>query len=361
MKLPSIKNLETRGKRVLLRVDFNALFDSGAMEDVYRIKRTMPIVEFLRESGAKVILLSHLSEGKKGTLKTVADYLNDKFDLKIKFVGGNNLTAAKKASVEMNDGEIIMLENIRLFDGEKDNSESFAKELASLADLYVNEAFSASHRRHASIVGLPKFLPSFIGPLFEEEIENLIGAFNPNHPFLLILGGVKAKSKLGVLDRFLDIANNIFIGGALANIFLKAKGEDIGNSVFDKDVLVEKYLNNEKIILPIDMKRKDDKILDAGEKTVEILTELIKKEKFILWNGPLGNIEEDGFDAGTMAVAKAIVASEAKSVIGGGDTVAVVNKLGILDKFDFVSTGGGAMLEFLAHGTLPGIEAIMVY
>lgn len=358
MNIPSIKNADTSGKRVLLRVDFNVLFDDGSLEDVYRIKRTIPTIELLKKAGAKTIIISHLSAGKNGTLKIVADYCNRKFGLDIKFLEGNDLSEIKSSIGEMRGGDIVLLENIRQFKGEEAGDLVFAQELSSLGDIYVNEAFSVSHREHASIIGLPKYLPSYAGLLFEEEVKNLASSFSSAHPFLLILGGVKAESKLGVLDKFLNIANNIFIGGALANIFLKAKGQDIGDSVCDRDVSVEKYLNNEKIILPIDTKIKNNKILDAGNKTIESLTELIKKEKFVLWNGPLGNIEEEGFDAGTVAVANAIAQSNAGSIIGGGDTVAVVNKMGLLDKLGFVSTGGGAMLEFLAHGTLPGIEAL---
>ncbi|MEK9183736.1 MAG: phosphoglycerate kinase, partial [Patescibacteria group bacterium] len=199
--------------------------------------------------------------------------------------------------------------------------------------------------------------PSYAGLLFDEEVRSLESGFAPQHPFLLILGGVKFESKIGVIDRFLNIADKIFIGGALANNFFKARGDNIGESVFDSRISVGKYLDNEKIILPVDVRKKSDKIFDIGPKTVENLVELIKKEKFILWNGPPGNIEE-GFGESTKIVAEAIANSGAKSIVGGGDTVAIINKMGLIDKFSFVSTGGGAMLQFLAYGTLPGIEAL---
>ena len=360
INLPSVKDIDVKGKRVLLRVDFNVLFSDGKVEDLYRIKGTIPTIEYLSQKGAKVVIISHLSEGKNGSLASVAKYLNSiEKSFPLGFIKATDLNLMAERLKNMKEGDAVMLENIRLQAGEEQNDENFARRLAELGDIYVNEAFSVSHRRHASIVGIPKYLPSYAGFLFEEEVNGLQSAFSPEHPFLLLLGGVKAETKLGVIDRFLDIADKIFIGGALANNFLQAKGVDIGSSVLSENVPVGKYISNEKIYFPPDVRKKNGKIYDIGEKAVKEILSLVQEAKFILWSGPMGNIEEGDFDKGTKIIAEAIAESGAKTVIGGGDTVAVLNEMGILDKFSFVSTAGGAMLEFLASGTLPGIEAIM--
>ena len=360
ISLPNIRNAEVKGKRALLRVDFNVLFSDGKMEDLYRINRTIPTIEYLSRKGAKVIIISHLSAGKNGSLASVAKYLNSAGkSFSLGFIKATDLDLIAESLKGMKDGDVAMLENIRLHKEEEENDGNFAKKLSELGDIFVNDAFSVSHRRHASIVGVTEFLPSYAGFLFEEEVKGLRTAFLPERPFLLLLGGVKAETKLGLIDRFLSIADKIFIGGALANNFLKAKGMDVGNSVLSENIPVEKYLNNEKIYFPADVRKKDGKIYDIGEKAIKETLSFIKKANFILWNGPMGNIEEDDFDKGTKIIASAIANSKAKTVVGGGDTVAVLNEMGILDKFTFVSTAGGAMLEFLASGTLPGIEAIV--
>ncbi|MBU4223904.1 phosphoglycerate kinase [Patescibacteria group bacterium] len=354
--LPSVKNANVKGKRVILRVDFNVPVEKNSVEGAYRIEKTLPTIEFLRKKGAKIILISHITTGRANGLAPVADYLGRYFALK--FIDDKNFDLISEKIGKMKNGDIVLLENIRSYEGEEKNDKIFAKRLASLGDIYVNDAFSASHRSHASIVGVTDFLPSFAGMLFENEFENLKSAFNPGHPFLLILGGIKFESKLGVLEKFLKIADRIFIGGGLANNFFKARGSDVGRSVVDIRVNVEKFLKNHKIILPVDIKEEDGMILDAGDETIKILSEIIKYSKFILWNGPIGDFEKSGFEKGTEEIAKAIAESNAVSIIGGGDTVAAIGKLGILDRFSFVSTAGGAMLEFLAKGTLSGIEAL---
>ena len=360
IKLPKVRDAEVKGKRVLLRVDFNVLFSDGKVEDLYRIERTIPTIEYLSQKGAKVIIISHLSEGKKGSMASVAKYLNSvEKSFPLGFIKDTDLSLIAERLKVMKDGDAVMLENIRLQAGEEQNDKNFARQLAELGDIYVNEAFSVSHRKHASIVGITEFLPSYAGFLFEEEVKGLQSAFSPEHPFLLLLGGVKAETKLGVIDRFLGIADKIFIGGALANNFLQAKGMERGRSVLSENIPVEKYISNGKIYFPQDVRKKDGKIYDIGEKAVEEILSLVKEAKFILWSGPMGNIEEGDFDKGTKIIAKSIAESGAKTIAGGGDTVAVLNEMGILDKFSFVSTAGGAMLEFLASGTLPGIEAIM--
>jgi phosphoglycerate kinase len=351
MKLPTIKNIKVQGKKVILRVDFNVLRENGKIEDLYRIERALPTINLLKKKGAKIILISHITKGRGKTLRPVAKYL------KINFLADKNLNSIKKKTEGMKNGDVVLLENIRTYKEEEKNGKNFAKNLASLGDLYINDAFSASHHKHASIVGITRYLPSYPGLLFEDELKHLYSAFNPRHPFLLILGGIKFSTKLGVLERLIPIADKIFIGGALASNFFKAKGMDIGKSVFDKNVSVKKYLNNPKIILPLDVKRKNGVILDCGPRAIKMLSRIIRESKFILWNGPLGDIEKKGFTKGTLAIARAIAKSRALSIIGGGDTVAAIEKVG-LRQFSFVSTAGGAMLEFLAKGTLPGIEAL---
>lgn len=345
--------------RVILRVDFNVLAENGKIEEIYRIKKTLPTLRLLKNGGAKVVIISHLSFNKGNSLLPVAEYFNKNIkDLNVDFIRGNDWGVIKKQIREMDNGDIVMLENLRTNDGEESNSESFAKKLSELGDIYVNESFSVSHRAHASIVGIAKFLPSFAGLLFEEEVDALQSVFKPTNPFLLILGGVKFGSKLGVLDRFLNIADKIFIGGALANCFLAANGLDIGESLCDKNAPVDRYLNNDKIFLPVDVRKKNNIIYDIGDETVKKLTEMARESKFIVWNGPMGKTEEAGFDEGTKVIAKVISELDAKTIVGGGDTVAIIDELGLIDKFSFVSTAGGAMLEFLASGTLPGIEAL---
>lgn len=359
MNLPSVKNADIKAKRVILRVDFNVLAKNGKIEEIYRIKKTLPTLRLLKNGGAKVVIISHLSLNKGNSLLPVAEYFNKNIkDLSVDFIRGNDWDVIKDQIGKMDNGNIVMLENLRMNDGEEANSESFAKKLSELGDIYVNEAFSVSHRSHASIVGIAKFLPSFAGLLFEEEVDTLQSVFKPNHPLLLILGGIKFGSKLGVLDRFLDTADKIFIGGALANCFLAAKGIDVGESFCDKKARVGRYLDNGKIFLPVDVKKKDNIIYDIGDETVKKLTEMARESKFIVWNGPMGNIEEPGFDEGTKVIARVISGLDAKTIVGGGDTVAIIDELGLINKFSFVSTGGGAMLEFLAEGTLPGIEAL---
>ncbi len=340
-----------------MRTGFDVPIIKGKVAEDFRIKKGLATIKFLQKKGAKIIILNHLGQDGK-TQKPVADCLR-KYFKGIKFFPKIFGAGVLRSVSGMKNGDIIMLENLRADLREEKNNKIFAKKLAGLGDLYINDAFSASHRPHASIVGLSKFLASYAGLLFESELNNLENAFKPRHPFLLVLGGVKFESKLGVLDKFLKIADKIFIGGALANNFFRAKGIDIGRSIFDPKVSVKKYLNNKKIVLPVDFKKKDGKILDIGPRAIRQLSGLIKNSKFILWNGPMGNFEMKGFFGGTGALAETIAKSRVFSIVGGGDTVAALEKMGIISKFSFVSTAGGAMLEFLGKGTLPGIEALI--
>lgn len=338
MNFKSLKEIgEIKGKTVLVRLDFNVPIEAGVVVDDYRIRSSLPTISYLKQKGAKIVIIAHV-ENEPATLMPVYERLRK--DAQVLFCD-DVLKNGKHCIENMTDGDVLLCENIRMYKGEKANDEEFAKELASLGEIYVNDAFSVSHREHASIVGLPKYLPAYAGLQFEEEIKNLSQCFSPEHPFLFILGGAKFETKMPLVEKFLKIADEVFIGGALYN-------------EMDKNSEIAK---NPKVTLPIDFVISDGKALDAGEKTVELLKEKVAQAKFILWNGPLGQYEK-GFVEPTRILAQAISESSAFSLLGGGDTVAAISELGLEDKFGFVSTGGGAMLDFLANGTLPGLEAL---
>ncbi len=305
--MKSIKEAsDLEGKKVLVRVDWNVPIENGEVLDDFRIEKSLPTVKYLLESGAQVFLATHLEEGEMQDLQSFVP---------------------KGAE---------LLENLRVNSGEEANSTEFARELAGWADIYVNEAFSTSHREHASIVGVPKLLPRFAGLQLMQEVENLSKAFNPPHPFLFILGGAKQDTKIPLIEKFLDLSDSIFVGGTLA-----------------KPVSESSIGKNPNIFFP----HGDITALDIDSETVRELSGKIKSAKFILWNGPLGNYEK-GYRKGTLELAQAVAAASGESVVGGGDTLAAIKELGILEQFSFVSTGGGAMLDFLANGTLPGIKAL---
>ncbi len=362
--LKQIKNI--KGKTALVRVDFNVPIRDGKILDDFRIQKAMPTIKFLQKKGAKIILISHLDKESGTTLKPVADYLN-KF-LKTKFITSPHQNFSSCALPEVSGGtlgdknfqeaSICLLENLRLNKGEESNSSAFAKQLASMADIYVNEAFPVCHRKHASIVGVPKYLPSYAGFQLEAEIKNLEMAESPAHPFLFILGGAKFETKIPLIKKYLKKADAVFVGGALMNNFFKEDGIDVSKSLVDnKNFGLKKMMDNKKLILPVDVVVKNKAFVDIGENSTQMLIDLIKKSKFVLMNGPMGNYE-NGFGQATEEILKALAKSKAKVVIGGGDTVDLVSKLNLEKKFFFVSTGGGAMLEFLLKGTLPGIEAL---
>lgn len=328
------------GTIVLVRTDWNVPVKDGVVLDTSRIEATLPTINFALSRGAKVIIISHLGDGTD-SLEIVAQEAEKFFpNNKVVFVRdpwNSSSPDGKTALDNLKSGEIAVFENLRFW-MEKENDEAFGKQLANFADIYVNEAFPCSHRKHTSIVQVPKFLPHFAGFRFLEEYERLSQVFNPEHPFLFILGGLKFETKLPLVEKFLNIADEVFIGGALAS---KARELDV--------------VNNAKIILPVG----DVSAPDANADTLAVLSEKIKEAKFILWNGPLGNYE-NGFIAGTVALARMLAESEAQIILGGGDTLAVL-KPEIKDQISahgFISTAGGAMLDFLANGTLPGIEAL---
>jgi len=361
----SVRELnDIAGKRVLVRVDFNLPIENGIVLDDYRIKKTFPTIEFLRESGAKVILLSHLGKGGV-SLEGVCRALN-------------KYTKAKFNNLNLGNGEVTLLENLRNDPREQSSDPSYAEELAQLGDAYVNEAFPVSHREDASIVLLPKLLPAYAGFQLEAEVRSLSQTFqSPERPFLFILGGAKFSTKIPLIEKYLELADYVFLGGALANNFLKAKGYEVGGSLLDDATHdFKKMLANPKLIIPSDtvvqsgnklIEKKveevkpEDTIVDIGAETVQSLEPYIKNAKLVLWNGPLGKYEAGG-EKGTKKVLKLVAESRAKVIIGGGDLVSVFSSLepksyNLKPNF-FVSTGGGATLEFLASGTLPGIEAL---
>ncbi len=369
MKYKTLKDIgDIMGKIVLVRFDFNVPTDKGMVVDDFRIKQSLPTLEFLKNAGAKIGIIAHI-EGESDTLRPVYEYLKKSYD--ISFCedcienGSNTLKHLKNSG-------IVLFENLRLYDGEKRNDQEFAKKLASFADMYVNDAFSVSHRKHASVVGVPKYLPGFLGFQFEKEVENLSKAFNPPKPFLFILGGAKFDTKLPLVQKFLPLVSTILITGALANDFYKAQGLSIGKSkVSDTTIDLKELLTDPKIVVqpdalavsdqgkriikPLDTKP-DESLLDAGTETLAFLAEKARDAKCILWNGTLGNYEH--YPEATQEAAKIIAHSSAFSIVGGGDTLAAISKLGLEDKFGFISTGGGAMLDFLAQGTLPGLDAL---
>jgi len=371
--MKTIKDIEVlEGVRVLVRVDFNVPIKNGVIVDDFRIRSAFPTIDFLREKGAKVILIGHLeaNEPSENTFKPVADHMN-KLGKQVTFVA-NLRNANAVIDNEMKNGDCILLENLRHDEGEKKNDPAFAKALASLADIYVNDAFSVSHRVHASVVGVPSLMQSYAGFQLEKEVSNLSKAFSPAHPFLFILGGAKFDTKLPLLEKFMKSADNVFVGGALATDIFKTKGYEVGVSLVSKgDFDLSSYAQNPKLLLPVDIITQNNEIrpaesllatdnsMDCGPKTLELLAEKVKEAKFILWNGPLG-IYEKGYKTSTLTLAKMIAdgSGNITSLVGGGDTLAAIAENNDEDKFTFVSTAGGAMLDFLANGTLPGIEAL---
>ncbi len=349
-----IRSLEKLdGVRVLVRCDFNVPVEKGMVVDDFRIRHTIPTLSYLLERGAQLILISHIETKDNPTLEPVAQHLND---LGIQCVFEKNYR-----NIHTHTEKVILLENVRSFEGEKKNDKKFAQELASLADIYVNDAFSVSHRAHASISAITQYIPSYAGIQFEDELKHLSSAFNPEHPFLFVLGGAKFDTKLPLIEKFMGIADKVFVGGALANNFFKEQGKDIGNSmVSPENFNLERYFDSPKLLLPVDSVIEEGRIMDAGEKTVSLLKDEIQKARYILWNGPLGAYEK-GFKNPTLELARMIAqATErgAVTVIGGGDTLATIAELKLEGNYTFVSTAGGAMLDYLSSGTLPGIEAL---
>ena len=365
---PSLK-----GKRVLLRLDLNLPFDQGGVTDAFRLDRVAKTLSFLQENGAKTLVVGHL-ENKDTTTPESLWPVFDVFRLRVSAVFVKNFEEAKQVLDTCAEGSFVMLENIRTWQGEKKNDPDFSKQLASLVDIYVNDAFSVSHREHASIIGVASLLPHYAGFLLEEEVVALSRSFTPAHPALVILGGSKFETKMPLVKRFIDIADKVVLCGALSNDIYKLRGYETGTSLVSRKSLdLRGIADNPKLYVPVDVtalvgeevvgKAVDsleatERIVDIGTESLNDLREEIKKAAFVLWNGPLGEYE-NGFDKGTIAIAQMIAESDAESIIGGGDSLVLISKLRLIERFSFVSTGGGAMLEFLTDGTLPGIEALL--
>ncbi len=355
--MKSITELDNlKDVRVLVRLDLNVPIDAaGHVVDDFRIRKSLPIINYLIQKGANVILMSHIENNKKEkiSLEPVAKHLKN--------LGVDCFFEKNYKKVLTDTHKVIFLENLRMHDGEEKNDKKFAKELASLADIYVNEAFSVSHREHASVSAITEFIPSYAGFQFENEVKELAKVFQPEHTFIFILGGAKFETKLPLVDKFINIADKVFIGGALANDFFRAQGKDIGDSLVSNPAPdLSKFLNSPKLMLPVDHVFKGTAIMDVGMKTTEVLRKEVEKAKFILWNGPVGAYE-GGYRVATLEIAEMIAEATskgAKSFVGGGDTLATIAELKLEDSFTFVSTGGGAMLDYLAKGTLPGIDAL---
>jgi len=336
--LSDLTENELFGKKVLLRVDFNVPVENGKILDIYRIKAHKETIDYLINRGAKLTLLSHIMAAE--SFEPLANQIKE-------------ILGTEKFS---------LYDNIRKYNGEETNDEEFAKILIAPFDIYVNDAFASSHRNHASVVAVTKFLPSYAGLLLIKEIENLKKVLElPKEEKTLILGGAKIETKFPVIKNFLDKADNILIGGAVANVFLKARGIDIKKSLTDDKFLndVSNLINlNKNLIIPEDYIVYDEIILDIGPKTTEKFSEIVGKSKVIIWNGPLGKAEIEQFSHSTKKIAESIIKSGAFSIVGGGDTIAFLEKIDLISKFNYVSTGGGAMLEFLAGKTLPGLAAL---
>lgn len=364
--ISTVKDL--KGKVVILRTDFNVPIKNGKVVDDFRIRVALPTIKFLKKNGANVIIISHsdLNDDTQ-TLAPVARELAK--HIKVRFIKEtlpSKLTLAR--------GEVVLLENIRRENGEKKNDSKLANALALLGDMYVNDAFPVSHREHASIVGIPRLLPSYAGLQLEKEIVHLSKLIKkPAKPFLVIIGGAKFDTKLPLIKKFLKIADHVFVGGALANDFLKLAGIEVGKSLVEEGYDLQSILKNKKILLPIDVEvvrdgkaiscaleeiQPEDVIIDSGKNTTKLLSKIVANSKTVLWNGPLGKYESPHGKEASLAVLKALTKNrKCFSVIGGGDITAVSTPV-IEKKLSFVSTGGGATLEFLATGTLVGIKVL---
>lgn len=390
-----VTDLDVKSKKVLVRVDFNVPMSKteiGKILDNKRIVAAIPTIKYLIENKAKVILLSHLGrpkgEAKKEfSLEPISKELSNLIKKEVKFIKSSIVVDenVKKEIENLKDGQIALLENTRFRKEETKNIDEFSKELASLGELYVNDAFGTSHRAHCSNVGICKYLPSALGFLVKKEVDIMSNALaNPKRPFVAILGGAKVSDKIMVIENLIKKVDSILIGGAMAFTFLKAQGKNIGKSLVEEDkldislkILENAKKNNVKIILPIDVvvskefsndskfftvdvdKMKDDYIgLDIGNKTVELFSKEIKNANTVVWNGPMGVFEMSNFSKGTFEIAKALAETSATTIVGGGDSASAIEKSGYKDKITHISTGGGASLEFLEGKVLPAIEAI---
>jgi phosphoglycerate kinase len=383
----TIEDIDVSGKKVLVRVDFNVPVKEGKVGDDTRIRAALPTIRYLLDQGAAVILMSHLGRPKgeqnpKYTLRPVGEYLGNLLGKEVKFATAAVGPEAEQAAAGLQPGEVLLLENTRYYAGEEKNDADLSRQLASLGDVFVNDAFGTAHRAHSSTEGVARHLPAVAGYLMEKEIRYLGGAVaNPERPFVAILGGAKISDKIGVIRNLLQKADHILIGGGMANTFFKAQGYPVGDSLVQDDALdIAKQLLDEggtKLRLPVDIVIADKfeadaasrvipmgpvpdgwRILDIGPKTIENYQKVIAEAKTVVWNGPMGVFEFPEFAKGTFAVAKAVADSDVVSIVGGGESVAAVQESGMADKITHISTGGGASLEMLEGLELPGLAAL---
>ncbi|MCI9000558.1 MAG: phosphoglycerate kinase [Clostridia bacterium] len=391
MNKKTVKDIEVKGKKVLVRCDFNVPQDeNGNITDNRRIVSSLPTIKYLLENGAKVILCSHLGRPKgevkkEFSLAPVAKELSKQLGIEVKLAEDVIGESAKSLTSNLKEGEVVLLENVRFDAREEKNDPEMARELASLAEIYVNDAFGTSHRAHASTAGVADYLPAVSGFLIEKEIDFMGNALeNPKRPLVAILGGKKVSDKIGVINSLLEKVDTLMIGGAMAYTFFKTQGYEVGNSICELDKLdlalelMEKAKQKGvKLMLPVDTKlgKEFDKDtesktvkcteipegwegFDIGEETIKLYKEELKKAKTVVWNGPLGLFEFDQFAIGSNEIAKTLAEIDAITIVGGGDCAAAVEKAGVADKLTHVSTGGGASLEFLEGKKLPGIECL---
>lgn len=369
MKLKSLPTAaELREKYVLVRGSLNLPIAQGKVVDQFRIERLLLTLTLLQQAGAKTLLIGHIGRGVTDSLKPVYEALNE--HLPVVWGGAILSDEFKQKKDALKSGEVLMAENLRQDHREKENDGEFGKAIASLADIYINDAFSNAHREHASMVGIPKYLPAYPGVNFQNEIEELSSILTPDSPSLFLLGGAKFQTKLPLIEKCLEIYDQVFVGGALANDIFAARGLPVGQSLLSHIALDNSLISHPNLLTPVDVTvegptgkrvcepadvQPQETIKDAGSATVAMLESHINNAKTILWNGPLGQFEA-GYRDMTEAVATAIAKSGAYSVVGGGDTLASIERLGIDQEFSFLSTGGGAMLSFLQEGTTPAIE-----
>ncbi|MFW5729063.1 MAG: phosphoglycerate kinase [Spirochaetota bacterium] len=391
MSVRTIRDADLENKRVLIRADFNVPIKDGTVTDDSRITAALPTIEYiLKQPGTSIVLSSHLGR-PKGTrdeafsLKPVATRLSELLGTEVQMADDCVGPEVEKAVADLDPGEVLLLENVRFHNEDKENDPEFAKRLGRLADIYVNDAFGSAHRAHASTEGVAHVLPAFAGFLIEKEVAFFEPVVRePAQPFVAIIGGAKVSTKIGVLENLLPKCRSLVIGGGMSYTFLKAQGHEIGKSLFEeeyldtaKSLLSDADARGVRIVLPVDhvvapeFKEDadagtidgieipaDELGMDIGPRSIEQIREVIATAKTIVWNGPMGVFEFDRFARGTLEVAKAVAEASATTIVGGGDSVAAVNKFGLADKIDHVSTGGGASLEFLEGKTLPGIAAL---
>ncbi|MCM3708195.1 MULTISPECIES: phosphoglycerate kinase [Cytobacillus] len=391
MNKKSVKDVELKGKRVFCRVDFNVPMKEGQVTDETRIKAALPTIEYLMNNGAKVILASHLGRPKGSVveelrLTPVAKRLSELLGKEVKKADEAYGDSVKAMVDTLSEGDVLLLENVRFYAGEEKNDPELAKAFAELADVYVNDAFGAAHRAHASTEGIAHHLPAVSGLLMEKELDVLGKALsNPERPFTAIIGGAKVKDKIGVIENLLEKVDNLIIGGGLAYTFVKANGHEVGKSLLEEDKidLAKSFMEKAKekgvnFCMPVDVVVADDfseeaniktvaieeipsdwEALDIGPKTRDIYSDVIQNSKLVIWNGPMGVFELNKFAGGTRAVAEALAeANDTYSVIGGGDSAAAVEKFHLADRMSHISTGGGASLEFMEGKALPGVVAL---